>query len=96
MHYGHSRYNPRGPDSNWCIKDAGGGRPISDDVIVRCNSRDAYDLIGGAGANGYSWHVDPIGPERFPAAALLTAITEAADGFSREAGCSDAFCLLCF
>lgn len=61
IHYGHSRYNQKGPDSNWCIKDAGGGRPISDDVIVRCNTRDAYDLIGGAGGNGYSWHVDPIG-----------------------------------
>lgn len=61
VHYGHSRFNQRGPDANWCIKDAGGGRPISDDVIVRCNSRDAYDLIVGAGGNGYSWHVDPIG-----------------------------------
>ena len=61
VHYGHGRFNPRGPDSNWCIKDAGGGRPISDDVIVRCNSRDAYDLIGGAGGNGYSWHIDSIG-----------------------------------
>lgn len=61
VHYGHSRFNQRGPDSNWCIKDAGGGRPISDDVIVRCNTRDAYDLISGAGGNGYSWHVDPIG-----------------------------------
>ena len=61
VHYGHSRYNQRGPDSNWCIKDAGGGRPISDDVIVRCNTRDSYDLIVGAGGNGYSWHVEPIG-----------------------------------
>lgn len=61
VHYGHSRFNRSGPDSNWCIKDAGGGRPISDDVIVRCNTRDAYDLIGGAGGNGYSFHVDPIG-----------------------------------
>lgn len=61
VHYGHSRFNQRGPDSNWCIKDAGGGRPISDDVIVRCNSRDAYDLIVGAGGNGYSWHVDALG-----------------------------------
>ncbi len=61
VHYGHSRFNNKGPDSNWCIKDAGGGRPISDDVIVRCNTRDAYDLIGGAGGNGYSFHVDPIG-----------------------------------
>jgi len=43
------------------IKDAGGGRPISDDVIVRCGSREAYDLIVGAGGNGYSWHTDPIG-----------------------------------
>jgi hypothetical protein len=61
VHYGHGRYNSRGPDSNWCIKDAGGGRPISDDVLVRCDSRDAYDLISGAGGNGYSWHIDPIG-----------------------------------
>lgn len=61
VHYGHSRFNQRGPDSNWCIKDAGGGRPISDDVIVRCNTRESYDLIVGAGGNGYSWHVDPIG-----------------------------------
>lgn len=61
VHYGHSRYNPKGPDSNWCIKDAGGGRPVSDDVIVRCNTRESYDLIVGAGGNGYSWHVDAIG-----------------------------------
>jgi hypothetical protein len=61
VHYGHSRYNPRGPDSNWCIKDGGPGRPQSDDVIVRCNSRDAWDLVGGAGANGYSFHLDYIG-----------------------------------
>ena len=61
VHFGHSRFNRGGPDSNWCIKDAGGGRPISDDVIVRCNTRDAYDLISSAGADGYSWHVDSIG-----------------------------------
>lgn len=61
VHYGHGRYNQGGPDSNWCIKDAGGGRPLSDDVIVRCNTREAYDLIVGAGGNGYSWHVDSIG-----------------------------------
>jgi hypothetical protein len=61
LHYGHSRFNPRGPDSNWCVKDAGGGRPQSDDVIVRCDSRDAWDLIGGAGADGYRFHLDYIG-----------------------------------
>lgn len=61
VHFGHGRYNPRGPDSGWCIKDGGSGRPQSDDVAVRCNSRDAWDLIGGAGANGYSFHTDYIG-----------------------------------
>ena len=61
VHYGHPRYNPKGPDSGWCIKDGGAGRPQSDDVIVRCGSRDAWDLVGGAGASGYSFHVDYIG-----------------------------------
>lgn len=61
IHYGHSRFNPRGPDSNWCVKDAGGGRPPSDDVLVRCDSREAWDLIGGAGADGYNFHLDHIG-----------------------------------
>jgi hypothetical protein len=61
IHYGDSRFNRGGPDSNWCIKDAGGGRPISDDVIVRCNTRESWDLIVGAGGNGYSWHSDYIG-----------------------------------
>ncbi|MGE0041209.1 MAG: hypothetical protein AB7H88_01310 [Vicinamibacterales bacterium] len=61
IHYGHPVFNPQGPDANWCVKDAGGGRPPSDDVIVRCDSRDAWDLIGGAGANGYTFHDDYIG-----------------------------------
>ena len=61
IHFGDGRFNRGGPDSNWCIKDAGGGRPISDDVIVRCNSRESWDLIVGAGGNGYSWHADYIG-----------------------------------
>jgi len=61
IHYGHGRFNPQGPDSNWCVKDAGGGRPPSDDVLVRCNSREAWDLIVGAGGNGYHWHLDYLG-----------------------------------
>jgi hypothetical protein len=61
IHYGHPTFNPRGPDSNWCVKDAGGGRPPSDDVLVQCGSRDAWDLIGGAGANGYTFHLDYLG-----------------------------------
>jgi hypothetical protein len=61
IHYGHPRYNPAGGDPDWCVKDAGGGRPPSDDVLVRCGSRESWDLIGGAGANGYSFHTDYIG-----------------------------------
>ncbi|MFN2446055.1 MAG: hypothetical protein ABR606_10825 [Vicinamibacterales bacterium] len=61
IHYGHPRYNPKGPDANWCVKDAGSGRPPSDDVIVRCDSREAWDLIGGAGGDGYSFHADYLG-----------------------------------
>jgi hypothetical protein len=61
IHYGHPVYNPAGGDPNWCVKDAGGGRPPSDDVLVRCDSREAWDLIGGAGANGYSFHLDYLG-----------------------------------
>lgn len=61
IHYGHPRFNPQGPDSGWCVKDAGGGRPQSDDVLVECGSRNAWDLIGGAGGNGYSFHQDFLG-----------------------------------
>jgi hypothetical protein len=61
IHYGHPRFNAAGPDPNWCVKDAGGGRPQSDDVIVVCSTRDAWDLIGGAGANGYQFHEDYLG-----------------------------------
>ena len=61
IHYGHARYNPQGPDSNWCVKDAGGGRPPSDDVLVRCSTREAWDLISGAGGNNYNFHTDYLG-----------------------------------
>ncbi len=61
IHYGHPRWNSAGPDSDWCVKDAGGGRPPSDDVLVRCSTRDAWDLISGAGGNGYNFHRDYLG-----------------------------------
>lgn len=61
IHYGHGKWNPRGPDSNWCIKNGGPGRPQSDDVIVRCNSRDAWDLIGSIGSRGAFWNPTYIG-----------------------------------
>jgi hypothetical protein len=61
IHYGHPRWNPQGPDSDWCVKDAGGGRPPSDDVIVRCSTREAWDLVVSAGGDGYNWHADYLG-----------------------------------
>ena len=61
LHYGHGKWNPQGPDNKWCIKNGGAGRPQSDDVIVRCDSRDAWDLVGGLGAPGARWHTDYIG-----------------------------------
>jgi hypothetical protein len=61
VHFGHPRFNPQGGDPDWCVKDAGGGRPPSDDVLVRCSTREAWDLIGGAGANGYRFHQDYLG-----------------------------------
>ena len=61
IHYGHPRFNSAGPDPSWCVKDAGGGRPPSDDVLVLCRSRDAWDLVGGAGGNGYFFHDDYLG-----------------------------------
>ena len=61
LHYGHGVWNQAGPDSNWCIKNGGPGRPQADDVIVRCDSRDAWDLILSIGADHWSWHPDWIG-----------------------------------
>lgn len=61
IYYGHTRWNPKGPDNSWCIKDGGSGRPQSDDVIVKCQSRESWDTIGSAGADGYRFHIDFIG-----------------------------------
>jgi len=61
LHYGHSKWNPRGPDANWCIKNGGPGRPQADDVIARCNTRDAWDLVLSIGGSNPVWHTDYIG-----------------------------------
>jgi hypothetical protein len=61
VHYGHSRFNPAGGDPGWCVKSASSDRPPSDDVIVRCSSAEAWDTVLGAGANGYSFHLEPLG-----------------------------------
>ena len=57
VHYGHPTFNPAGGDPLWCVKDGGSGRPPSDDVMVRCDSRDFWDTILSAGADGYHWHL---------------------------------------
>ncbi|MCC7032561.1 MAG: hypothetical protein IT179_06970 [Acidobacteria bacterium] len=61
LHYGHGKWNPRGPDPNWCIKNGGPGRPQADDVIVRCDTRDAWDLVLSIGGPSPIWHTDYIG-----------------------------------
>lgn len=67
IHHGHQVYNPIA-DPRWHIKDAGGGRPQSDDVLAFKDTRMIIDFIGGAGADGFSvraghWE-GPIGPEQ--------------------------------
>jgi hypothetical protein len=54
VHHGHREYN-RAPDPRWHIKSAGGGRPQSDDVVVLMPSREYWDCIPSAGADGYSF-----------------------------------------
>jgi hypothetical protein len=61
LHYGHGKWNPRGPDTGWCIKNGGPGRPQSDDVIARCDTRDAWDLVGGIGGPNPVWSPSYIG-----------------------------------
>jgi len=65
VHFGHPVYNLT-PDPSWCLKDAGGGRPQSDDVGVKCSTREFWDFIGGVGANGYSFRVGAHPGERLP------------------------------
>jgi hypothetical protein len=76
IHFGHGKWNPRGPDSNWCIKNGGPGRPQADDVIVRCSSRDAWDLIGGIGGGNPTWDWHYIG--RLPGEQAVYAPNRAA------------------
>lgn len=59
-HWGHPTYNAT-PDKQWHCKDPDGpqgGRPASDDVAVSMPSRNAWDCIPGAGADGYRFEAD--------------------------------------
>lgn len=68
VHYGHPTFNAAGGDPRWCIKNAGGGRPQSDDVIVLSTTRAYWDIIGSAGADNWGWsltgHSEPLPPEQ--------------------------------
>lgn len=56
VHYGHATLNPAGGDPRWCLKDAGGGRPQSDDIIVDSATRAYFDLMPNAGG-AWSWNL---------------------------------------
>lgn len=63
-HWGHPTFNPS-PDPQWHCKDPDGptgGRPPSDDVAVSMPSRQFWDLIVGAGADGYRFEPHAEGP----------------------------------
>lgn len=57
VHYGHPVLNPGGGDLRWQIKNAGGGRPQSDDIVVHAPTRAYFDLISATGTDGYQWGI---------------------------------------
>ena len=59
-YWGHPVYNAV-PDTQWHVKDAGGGRPMSDDVAASLPSRSAWDCIPGSGSDTYRFEADAIG-----------------------------------
>lgn len=65
-HHGHKSYNPT-PDPQWHLKNGGGGRPQSDDVVVSLPSRKFWDCIPSAGADGYRFQASGHGDEALPA-----------------------------
>ena len=67
-YWGHPVYNPT-PDRQWHLKKADEGRPQTDDVATSIPSRDHWDCIPGAGANGYSFSATSHGP--LPASQLV-------------------------
>ncbi len=58
--FGHPAYNTT-PDQNWCIKNGGPGRPQSDDVIVNCTTREAWDIASGIGGSSAVFQFAYIG-----------------------------------
>lgn len=60
-YHGHPRYNPV-PDRQWHLKRADAHRPQTDDVATSMPSRNHWDCIPGAGADGYRFEATPHGP----------------------------------
>jgi hypothetical protein len=60
VHFGHPAYNAS-PDPRWCVKNGGPGRPMADDVLARCDTREAWDLVGGIGGPNPIWAPTYIG-----------------------------------
>ena len=60
-HHGHAIYNPT-PDAQWHLKKADAMRPQTDDVATSMPSRDHWDCIPGAGADGYYFAAAAHGP----------------------------------
>lgn len=69
-YWGHPVYNLT-PDRQWHLKQADAGRPQTDDVATSMPSRDHWDCIPGAGANGYSFSATFHGP--LPASQIVYA-----------------------
>lgn len=61
VHFGHDVYNLTA-DARWHVKDAGGGRAMSDDVIVLMPSREYWDCIPNVGGAVYSFQASAGGP----------------------------------
>ena len=59
VYHGHPVYNPV-PDRRWLLKREPNG-PQSDDVAAFQPTREAWDCIPGAGANGYRFEADYLG-----------------------------------
>lgn len=60
-YHGHATYNQT-PDRQWHLKKADATRPQTDDVATSLPSRNHWDCIPGAGADGYRFAATPHGP----------------------------------
>lgn len=60
VYHGHPIYNAT-PDTNWLLKKTSSTATQSDDTCASVANQHFYDLIVGAGANGYSFSVNDLG-----------------------------------